>query len=1175
MANLAMLTRHVVGFLVSCSPHVPPMPLSVVRYGACRWSGRRCCVWTGPLQRNFIHDIFKLLKDDVALGLGRCTAALWAITTPSPRGEWPLPPGLLRWRRAAWTLLLQVWGVETRSLDTHPFQRSFLEFRSIPQVETAAAALRLGAAARRYHRYCRSLWCTQALKTWLQFICCSREPCFPRWSGCCAWAAALVVLWQRAWGPHGVEQLARHTPQTRLFIDCWLSFCVKLHVLWCFCDVLEKLRLSVFGPFLEGLFSGATNPIFHRSVSAVAECLRLLSIGAHFPSPDLLLPADDITAYEYLLTLRVFWTAHVADFCSGERRLFLSLRRRNHLVSHVDWRVSSCVFPGKEKCCCFFISSRLIKKCHFQVFLELKQKCFSHGLASRWSASCLRALPHSRSCSLSTTCGSSGPPSPCLLAWVGHQTGTRRRPAAGPADSSSGNAPCRSTSWTTTSSRRASACSARPVGDQEKPSTGRSRTRSWPTSKLFVPPQPQHSLKTSRSAARSSWIPSPATGSSTCWTSGRESGRWDMRRCMCEVQHMCPGVFEGTDKNTPYRWKRSAPRAETRGRRSMLTPADMTRLSECIMKVTDVLCLSAVTIHGLVLEWLDAGGLDVRPGYHWVWELLRGMRLSFRMPAKCVKELHSPALQEANTHRLFIKLCWLMDKHAVDADRVVNIDETSCRLLPVHHTGWGHRGKKQAQLQGNTKEATTFTVAFSMDRGPLDMLVQIVHAGKTDAVLPEKPWRERTHHVTSENGWATTTTILQLAAALDNVLNPSRGTAVDPPLGHGQRGHAGSHAGHIPSRRAVLPPATKHVVPAALRRGRLPQLQELHSDAGHSCPLRPWRHLRRLGHEPSMAAPVFGWMGSSRSHGPLREEPGVDDWLASLAYPHRRRFPRCSRRGRGAPRPRWALRQAHHARTGWGGSADVGHGRRVRRWRRRHSTACRCRRTWADWHAANSGIRTSHVQPGAVHRSAPPVRRWTTMSLVKNSQPSWYHIVLSVVTRARCPVCGVSLLSHASVVFVLCVLPRIPWFYENQMFLFLGGGGGGKGKSDALKRCPHKVISAHALACTASNRPWFWGCLSPGDRWMHGFVHVGQPTVLFRDSASFCVNAWICAARSTDRDLESRRAFLWECLDMSSSGNRPWSWVCQRNERKKRNAWICAPRTSNHDLPSAIFYLKL
>ena len=50
---------------------------------------------------------------------------------------------------------------------------------------------------------------------------------------------------------------------------------------------------------------------------------------------------------------------------------------------------------------------------------------------------------------------------------------------------------------------------------------------------------------------------------------------------------------------------------------------------------------------------------------------------------------------------------------------------------------------KQAQLWHNTKEATTFTVAFSMDHGPLDML--IVQAAKTDAVLPE----QRTHLVTS------------------------------------------------------------------------------------------------------------------------------------------------------------------------------------------------------------------------------------------------------------------------------------------------------------------------------------------------------------------------------------------------------------------------------------------
>ena len=161
----------------------------------------------------------------------------------------------------------------------------------------------------------------------------------------------------------------------------------------------------------------------------------------------------------------------------------------------------------------------------------------------------------------------------------------------------------------------------------------------------------------------------------------------------------------------------------------------------------------------------------MRLGKWWVRRLLHGMRPSNKKPAKCLKELRSPCKRPTRT---VIKLCWLMDKHAVSADRVVNIDETSCRLLPVRQIGWGRRGVKQAQLQGNTKEATTFMVAFSMDCGAVDMLVQIVHAGKTDTVLPEQPRPERTHHVTSENGWATTTTILQLAATLDDVMNPSK-----------------------------------------------------------------------------------------------------------------------------------------------------------------------------------------------------------------------------------------------------------------------------------------------------------------------------------------------------------------------------------------------------------------
>ena len=57
-------------------------------------------------------------------------------------------------------------GEWRHTLKTHVcFSVHFLKFRSTPQVWTAAAALRLGAAALRYHRCCRSLCHKQARKT--------------------------------------------------------------------------------------------------------------------------------------------------------------------------------------------------------------------------------------------------------------------------------------------------------------------------------------------------------------------------------------------------------------------------------------------------------------------------------------------------------------------------------------------------------------------------------------------------------------------------------------------------------------------------------------------------------------------------------------------------------------------------------------------------------------------------------------------------------------------------------------------------------------------------------------------------------------------------------------------------------------------------------------------------
>ena len=55
-------------------------------------------------------------------------------------------------------------------------------------------------------------------------------------------------------------------------------------------------------------------------------------------------------------------------------------------------------------------------------------------------------------------------------------------------------------------------------------------------------------------------------------------------RCLGEVQRLCPGLFDEIHHSTPYRWKRSSPRAAPLGRKTSLSPADVTQLSEHIMR---------------------------------------------------------------------------------------------------------------------------------------------------------------------------------------------------------------------------------------------------------------------------------------------------------------------------------------------------------------------------------------------------------------------------------------------------------------------------------------------------------------------------------------------------------------------------------------------------------------
>ena len=133
------------------------------------------------------------------------------------------------------------------------------------------------------------------------------------------------------------------------------------------------------------------------------------------------------------------------------------------------------------------------------------------------------------------------------------------------------------------------------------------------------------------------------------------------------------------------------------------------------------------------------------------------------------------------------------------------------------------------------------------------------------------------------------------------------------------------------------------------------------------------------------------------------------------------------------------------------------------------------------------------------------------MSLVKNAQPSSH----SALCCHTCPLSRVWCLPVVS--RVRCLRSVCPAQDSQIIFCFFGR---------REERWPQMVSTQ-------------------GDFCAHACVHGGQPTVILRAPFSRRqVNAWICARRATDRDLQSQRESFSECLDMCSAGNRPLE--CQR-----------------------------
>ena len=210
------------------------------------------------------------------------------------------------WRSGEWK----------HTLKTHAsFSVHFLKFRSTPQVWTAAVALRLGAAALSSCSVYiiaagRLLGSSQDIHNLAHFLVCVRD------LSCMAKPVALTRVGLTA-------RLDLRSSRSWLVFFFVGGCCSQCYYCIQVCFDCPKSAVSLFA--------------HHREL--VAE-----DFGHHFV--EFCLSRGPVAGRRHHCIRVPFDPPRLLDcacrtFCSGERRIFLSLRRRSHLVSDVD----ACVSP--------------------------------------------------------------------------------------------------------------------------------------------------------------------------------------------------------------------------------------------------------------------------------------------------------------------------------------------------------------------------------------------------------------------------------------------------------------------------------------------------------------------------------------------------------------------------------------------------------------------------------------------------------------------------------------------------------------------------------------------------------------------------------------------------------------------------------------------------------------
>ena len=162
---------------------------------------------------------------------------------------------------------------------------------------------------------------------------------------------------------------------------------------------------------------------------------------------------------------------------------------------------------------------------------------------------------------------------------------------------------------------------------------------------------------------------------------------WTTVQCLRFARRALPSFFDHVHVDTPRKWIAQKTPGTALGRPRSLEPAAVLALADIVSRVCSRLCSGAGVLAELLNSHLATLGVQYRFSARQSQKFMRSLGYSFKKPkgelGKEWPEATTRTLRECQQ-----KIEWTLHDAAItDRSRVINIDETCCKMLPLLQRG--------------------------------------------------------------------------------------------------------------------------------------------------------------------------------------------------------------------------------------------------------------------------------------------------------------------------------------------------------------------------------------------------------------------------------------------------------------------------------------------------------